>query len=403
MDIETTNPIETLDDDFYADPQAHYRRWRERGPVVRFHAPEGVVSWLILGHDEARAALRDPRLRKNVDGTAEIFRRQCPAAPESSSLLNLDNHMGNCDPPEHTRLRKLVNKAFTPRAVAAMRPHIEATTNALLDEIAGCDEVDLLAAFAVPLPVRMICGILGVPRTDLGEFQRWAREMFTIAGERRRAAIEEKRGYIRDLVRAKRARPGPDLLSALVHAREDNDRLTEKELVSMAFLLLFAGHGTTADFLTTGSLTLLRDETLLRTVRDDPFKLPGVIEELLRFDGPIHLSAIRFTAEPVRFGDIEIPAGEFVHIALSAANHDPACFSDPDRLDITRDAGRHLGFGHGAHFCAGANLARMEATVAFSTLLRRFPDLRLARPAAELTWHHEFGFPTLTELPVRLG
>ncbi len=402
MNTGTRDRIETLDSGFYADPHAYYRRWRERGPVLRIHSPEGVVSWLIVGYAEARAALRDPRLRKSADEIARTFRRKCPTASADAPLTKLDHNMVNSDPPEHIRLRKLVNKAFTPKAVAGLKPHIEATTHALLDEMSGHDEVDLLQKFVVPLPVRMICAMLGIPRTDWARFQHWAAETLRITGEERTETISQMRAYLRELTEEKRVHPGSDLLSELVHAHDNGDRLSADELSDMSVLLLISGHGTTVDLLTTGSLALLRDRSLMDSLQANPATLPAAVEEFLRFDGPIHFSTIRYTAEPVRIGDVEIPAGEFVHIALAAANHDPACFTDPDRLDIDRDAGQHLGFGHGSHFCVGAPLARMEVTVAFSALLKRFPDLRLARPASELTWHHNFGFATLTELPVRL-
>ncbi|WP_228787327.1 cytochrome P450 family protein [Nocardia terpenica] len=403
MNIAAASAIETLDDDFYADPHAHYHRWRERGPVLRVHAPEGVVSWLIVGYAEARAALRDPRLCKSANGIAALFRRTYPGAPANAPLTRLGHNMVNSDPPDHTRLRTLVNKAFTPRAVAALRPKIAESVAALLDRMAEQHEVDLLTAFVLPLPVGMICDLLGVPRADQTEFRRWAREMFRIVGAERDAAMETMREYLRELVRAKRAHPGADLLSGLVHARDADDRLTEQELMDTAVLLLISGHGTTVDLLTTGALALLRDESLMRKLRANPAAMPAAVDEFLRFDGPVHLTTVRYTAEPVRIGDIDIPAGEFVHIAVAAANHDPAHFPDPDRLDITRPTDQHLGFGHGAHFCVGAALARMEAEVAFTALLHRFPHLHLALPESDLMWHNNFGFPTLTALPVRPG
>lgn len=402
MSIEASTRIETLDDDFYAHLHRYYHRWREQGPVLRIHAPEDVVSWLVVGYAEARAALRDPRLHKSAEGMKELFRQKYPAAPANAPLANLDHNMVNSDSPHHVRLRKLVTKAFTHRAIAELRPHIEQTTHALLDEMARHDEVDLLTTFVLPLPVRMICDMLGVPHDDVPEFQRWARDLFTVVGDERAEAFRELRSYLRGLVARKRADPGVDLLSKLIHARDEGESLTEAELEDMAVLLLVSGHGTTVDLLTTGSLALLRDDSLSNTLRANPATLPAAVDEFLRFDGPIHFSTTRYTAEPIKIGDTEIPAGEFIHIAMAAANHDPAYFPDPDRLDIEREAGHHLAFGHGAHFCVGAPLARMEATVAFSALLHRFPRLRLARPYSDLLWHNNFGFPTLTELPVRL-
>ncbi|MEU7141460.1 cytochrome P450 [Nocardia sp. NPDC046473] len=403
MNLAASTRIEALDADFHANPHRYYHRWREQGPVLRVSAPSGVVSWLVVGYAEARAALRDPRLRKSADGIQELFRRKHPTAPANAPLANLDHNMANSDSPQHIRLRKLVNKAFTHRAIAELRPHIEETTQSLLDEMAEHDEIDLLAAFVFPLPVRMICDMLGVPRSDVPGFQQWARKLFQVVGDERADAFRELRSYLRELVVQKRAHPGADLLSKLIHARDNGDSLSEVELLDMAVMLLVSGHGTTVDLLTTGSLALLRDDSLSHTLRANPSALPAAVDEFLRFDGPIHFSTIRYTAEPVLIGDTEIPAGEFVHIAVAAANHDPAIFPEPDRLDIGRDAGQHLSFGHGAHFCVGAPLARMEATIAFSALLQRFPNLRLACAYSDLAWHNNFGFATLIELPVRLG
>lgn len=404
VDIEAADRIATLDDDFFADPHAHYRVWREQGPVHRVRFPDGASRWVIVGYAEARAALADPRLRKNALRIEELLSAKRRTPPMSPQWLALNTHMLNTDPPDHHRLRKLVNKAFTARKVAELRPRVEQITAGLLDEMSAHDEVDLMAAFAVPLPVRVICELLGIPFADRDDFHDWTKALVGVLGrdeERARASVAMV-SYLRELVRAKQDDPAEDLLSALVHAREDDDRLTEAELVSMAFLLLVAGHETTVNLIGNGVHALLRDRSQLDALRADPSAVPAAVEEFLRYDGPVDMATVRYTEESVRVGDTDIPAGELVYVALAAANRDADRFRDPDVLDIDGDAGGHLAFGHGIHFCVGAPLARMEASIAFTALLRRFPDLALASGAFPARWQVSTLIRGLHELPVRL-
>ncbi|MET8649898.1 cytochrome P450 family protein [Nocardia aurea] len=403
VDIEATDRIVTLDDDFFADPHAHYRQWREHSPVHRVRFPDGALRWVIVGYAEARAALSDPRLRKDALRVEELLSAKRRTAAMSPQWLALTTHMLNADPPEHNRLRKLVNKAFTARKVAELRPRIEEITTALLDDMSAHDEVDLMADFATPLPVTVICELLGVPFADRADFQEWTKALVGVLGrdEERARAASAMVAYLRDLVRAKREDSAEDLLSALAHAREDGDRLTDAELVSMAFLLLVAGHETTVNLIGNGVHALLRNPSQLDALRADPSAIPAAVEEFLRFDGPVDMATIRYTEAPVRVGDTEIPAGELVYVALAAANRDPDRFHEPDRLDVDGDTGGHLAFGHGIHFCVGAPLARMEASIAFTELLRRFPDLTLAE-GATAHWQASTLIRGLHELPVRL-
>jgi cytochrome P450 len=403
-DIETADRIELVEADFHADPHRYYRRWRERGPVHRVQFTDAVPVWVVIGYAEGRAALADSRLRKSATEIFQVLRSKRPEALAGAHSRVLDAHMLNSDPPDHTRLRKLVTKAFTPRRVAALRPRIEEITAGLLDEMVGRNEADLLQTFANPLPVTVICELLGVPFDDRGDFQAWTKVLVGASGgiEERDAAALAMDRYLRQLVAAKRAVPGEDLLSGLVHTSDDGDRLAEPELVSMAFLLLVAGHETTVNLIGNGAYALLRDRAQFRALRDDPAGVPAAVEEFLRYDGPVGWATVRYTAEPVRIGDTDIPAGEFVYIALAAANHDPAHYDDADRLDITANASGHLAFGHGIHFCVGAPLARLEATIAFTALLRRFPDLELARETFTPQWQASVLIRGLTELPVRL-
>ncbi|MVU78551.1 cytochrome P450 [Nocardia sp. ET3-3] len=402
MTDTTVDRIEQIGDDFHSDPHAYYRRWRGNGPVQHVRGTRGATFWVIIGYAEARAALTDPRLRKGIAGIAEILRAHGQALFEDAGALNA--HMLNSDPPDHTRLRKLVNRAFTPRHVAAMRPRIEEITATLLDDMAGHEQVDLLAAFANPLPTTVICELLGVPLADRDDFQGWTKVLIGVSGgpEDAPAAAAAMTGYLRGLIAAKRATPAEDLLSGLVHAVDEGDSLTENELVSMSFLLLLAGHETTVNLIGNGMYRLLQNPAQHRALLADPTAIPAAVEEFLRYDGPVGWATLRYTAEAVRIGETDIPAGELVYVALSAANRDPARYPNPDHLDLTADPTGHLGFGHGLHFCVGAPLARLEATTAFTALLSRFPHLRLADETFTPHWQTNVVLRGLDRLPIRL-
>ncbi|WP_036567516.1 cytochrome P450 [Nocardia sp. BMG51109] len=416
VETEIGDRIEEVGDDFHVDPHRYYRRWRERGPIHRVRFSDGTGGWVIIGHAEAREALTEPRLRKSAAGYYRLFGDSAKAAAEAadseaatevngadSDAQVLASHMLNSDPPDHTRLRKLVTKGFTPRRVAALRPRIEQITADLLDEMARHDEVDLVTAFANPLPITVICELLGVPYDDRAEFQSWARTLVSSSGgaEEIAAAFSAMAGYLRDLVAAKRARPGADLLSGLLQVRDDGDQLSERELVAMAFLLLVAGYETTANLIGNATYALLCNRSQFEALCADPSRVPAAVEALLRFDGPVGWATVRYTEEPVRVAGVEIPGGQLVYVALTAANHDPGHHPDAGRLDIGAETSGHLAFGHGIHFCLGAPLARLEAEIAFTQLVRRFPGLRPAWSGAP-EWHRGALIRGLEELPVRL-
>ncbi|OKI12880.1 cytochrome P450 [Streptomyces sp. CB03911] len=366
------------------DPYAAYAGVRAAGPVQAVPAgPGGHSGYLVTGYAEARQALADPRLSKD---TAAFFadrdspRRLHPAVAHT---------MLATDPPHHTRLRRLVTKAFSTGAVAGLRPFIQQTTDTLLDRWPVGGEADLVADLAVPLPVAVICELLGVPADDRAQVRRWSDELFAAGAPGRvDAASHAVAGYLTDLVAARRLRPGNALLDRLIAARDGEDRLDEEELVSLAALLLVAGHETTTNHLGNAVLALLLHPTELARLRADPDAIATALDELLRFDSPVSTATFRFSTEPVTLGDTEIPAGVPVLVALGAANRDPGRFPSPDLLDLDREAAGHLAFGHGIHRCLGAPLARAEAEIALRAVLTRFPRLRLAVPADQVRWRH---------------
>ena len=395
---------ELYTDAFAADPYPTFARLRAQRPVCPVGSPR-FDSWLITRFDDARAALTDPRLSKDLYGPDRHFLRIF--GPNSEGL---NRNMLNSDPPEHTRLRRVVSQAFAPRRIEALRPRVATVVDSLLDKIVPRGEADLMRDFAIPLPMTVICELLGVPPADHDQVLDWTQVIRTSGSTRRppeeeRAAVQEAQArlhdYLTELVRAKRGDPADDIIGALVRAVDRDRTLSEAELVTTTFLLLFAGHQTTADFLGNAVLALLTHPEQLALLRSTPRLLPTAIEELLRFDGPLPVASPRITTEDVEYQGVRIPRGSIVGVAINAANHDPAHFADPDRLDLRRVRGPHLGFGHGVHYCLGVSLARMEALLALSALLRRLPGLRLAVPLAEVRRLPAASpFRGLLELPV---
>lgn len=390
-----------LDLDFFASPHRVYTRLRAEAPVQVVELPGGERLWLVTRYQDVRAALTDPAISKDGD---EIIRAARSKGIGGAMRESLRTHMLNSDPPNHTRLRKLVAKVFTARMVEQLRPRITEIAEELIAAMAGREQADLLADFAYPLPLTVICELLGVDADDRDDFRRWTDALLGIGGYgRMRAAAGEMEAYLVASVARKREQPREDLLSLLVHARDGADALTEHELVSTAFLLLFAGHETTVNLIASGVLALLRDPDQLAAVRADRALLPGAIEEFLRFESPVNITSSRVTVATARIGGVEIPAGETVVVALGSANRDEQRFAEPDRVDITRSVNGHLAFGHGIHYCLGAPLARLEAGIAFDLLLSAFPEMRLAVDPQELAWRRSAHIRGLTALPVRLA
>lgn len=385
--------------DFNVNPYPYYAKLREAGPVHEVRAPDGNQFWLVVGYEEGRAALADPRMSKAL----------ATMGYESADEAIMGPHVLTLDPPDHTRLRKLVAPEFTPRRVEAMRPRIQRITDDLLDAMVPKGRADLVDALAFPLPIVVICELLGVPYADRDTFRAWTNEIVaptTPTGQRDNTI--ELCAYLDELIEDKRSSgPADDLLSTLLRTRdEDGDRLSAAELRAWAYVLLIAGHETTVNLISNAVRSLLDHPAQLAALRADFSLLDGAIEETLRYEGPVETSTVRFTTEPISYGDTEIPALRTVLVALASADRDPARFPDPDTFDIRRSStpGRgpgHLAFGHGIHFCIGAPLARLEGRIALRALLERCPGLEFDPAAGAYDWLPGMLIRGVRELPVR--
>jgi cytochrome P450 len=395
--------------EFATDPYPAYAWLREHSPVHRTKLPSGVDAWLVTRYDDARQALADGRLSKNPAHHAEDAQGKSRTGIPGERSANLMTHLLNIDPPDHTRLRRLVSKAFTPRRVAEFEPRVQELTDGLIDRFAHQGEADLIHDFAFPLPIYAICDLLGVPREDQEDFRDWAGMMIRHGGGPRGGvarSVKKIRGYLTELIHRKRNDLGEDLISGLIRASDHGEHLTENEAAAMCFVLLFAGFETTINLIGNGAYTLLRNPEqrarLQESIeRGDMGLLDTGIEELLRYDGAVELATWRFATEPLSIGGQRIDVGDPVLVVLAAADRDPARFAEPDTLDLSRRDNQHLGYGHGIHYCLGAPLARLEGRAALGTLLRRLPDLQLAADPAELRWRGGLIMRGLRELPVR--
>jgi len=392
MSEVTFNP---MDPAFVADPYPTYHRLRAEDPVHR--SPLGF--WVLSRYEDVAASLRDPRFAK--EAIAEFVAARFGRPVERTSMLDLD-------PPDHTRLRGLVSKAFTPRVVEVLRPHIQSIVDDLLHRADGAHAMDLIEDFAYPLPVIVICEMLGVPVSDRERFKQWgldvARGLDALLLPpdsqvivRSRESRQALTAYFRELIAERRRAPRADLLSGLIAAEEAGDRLSEEDLLATSILLLLAGHETTVNLIGNGTLALLRHPQQLQRLREDPGLIGSAVEELLRYDGPVQRTA-RIPSADVVVGGRTIPAGDMVMPFIGAADRDPAQFPDPDRLDLGRTPNRHIAFGLGIHFCLGAPLARVEGQIAINALVQRFPKLALATDSPE--FRQSLTLRGLSTLPV---
>ncbi|GIF04179.1 cytochrome P450 [Actinoplanes siamensis] len=383
------------------DPPEELRRLRAEAPVRRMRFPTGDLGWLLTGYDEVRALLADPRVSSRRTRASHPV-RELP--PEAEEIVRVQpGHFIAQDAPDHTRYRRLLTGHFTVRRVRALTGRIEEIVDDHLTAMAaGTPPVDLMQAFALPLPSLVICETLGVPYAERQMFQRRAAALISTTDDVTviRRSQREMLEYMSDLLRAKRAEPGDDLLSGLVTRSDAEGPLTDEELVNIANLLLVAGHETTANMIAMGVLTLLRHPGQLAALCDDPDLTDRAVEELLRYVTIPQHGVVRTATGDIEIGGKRILAGETIVASLPAANRDPARFADPDTLDVSRQSPAHLSFGHGVHQCLGQQLARVEMRVAFRALLQRFPTLRLAVPFEQLRMRTDSFVLGIHELPV---
>ena len=404
MDPRVTVP-NIASPEFKADPYPFYARLRAEAPVFEIRLRSGQPAWLVTRYDDVAAVLKDERFVKDRGNALSSQQRgKQPWVPDL--FKPLARNMLDVDAPDHTRLRQLVHKAFSPRLVDRLRERVQRLTEELIAAAERGGRMDLIADYALPIPATIIAEMLGVPASDRRRFHRWSRVIVASnpSGWSMVLAIPSAIAflrYIRRLVKARRSIPRDDLVTALVQAEEEGARLNEDELVSMIFLLLIAGHETTVNLIGNGTLALLRHPGEMKRLRDEPGMIKVAVEELLRFDGPLGMATERYAREDVEVAGTVIRRGELVYAVLASANRDERQFSEPDRLDLTREPNKHLAFGLGVHYCLGAPLARLEGHIAIGALVSRFPNLRMTR--RPLRWRRGLVLRGLDALPVDLG
>lgn len=400
-------PFNPLLPEFRADPYVVYERFRTLNPVHCAIAPTSTDPgfWYLFAYADVAAALRDPRLGRELNPVKSP--KTSASVPEANEPFYemAGQWMLYRDPPNHTRLRALVNKAFTPATVERLRPRIAAHAEQLLNDVEADGRMDLIGDFAFPLPLIGLGEMLGVRAEDLRQFREWSNALSAAIDQNRTPGVYEQASqatlalsaYFQEILKERRRCPQDDLMSRLIAAEEQSGHLSEDEIIATCILLLGAGQETTVDLIGNSVLALLHHPAQWEILRSQPSLIPSAVEELLRYDSPVQMTA-RVALEDVEIGGYLIRRGAKVTMVLASANHDPAVFPDPHRLDITRNAKSHLGFGAGIHYCLGGSLARMSGRIALSTLLRRFPNLRVETKSPE--WREGPVFRGLKRLPV---
>ena len=405
-DMDRINPPDLANPQFKANPYPFYARLRAEAPVWRTTLPDKRVAWLVTRYEDVAGVLRDDTFAKDrLNAMDPEQLRKTPWVP--GFLKPLERNMLDLDDPDHARLRALVSKAFTPRLIERLRGRIETLSEELLDVMERKGGAELVGDYALPIPATVIAELLGVPAEDRRKFHRWSGKLVSVSSGRDMlralpSALAFTR-YLRKIIERRRAEPGDDLLTALVRAEEAGDKLSEDEVLAMAFLLLVAGHETTVNLIASGALALLEHPEQAEALSSDPSLTKPAVEELLRYTSSVELATERYAREDVEIAGTRIPRGELVLAVLGSANHDEREFEDPDVLNLTRDPNRHLAFGRGGvHHCLGAPLARMEGQIAISALLRRFPHARLAVAPETLRWRRGLFLRGLHMLPLVL-
>jgi cytochrome P450 len=401
--IPPDRPYDLYSQSMKNDPYPVFDRMRQDDPVFAQPGIDGqTMIWFLTRYDDVELLLRDDhrfvRDQRNAFPPEQVYQLN-----ELDVLLN--NHMLNKDGAEHRRLRNLVSTAFTPRRVKALRPRIQSITDQLIDGVQARGKMDLISDYAFHVPTIVISELLGVPVEDRTRFKAWSNAFVTPAldaASQTRAAqlMQEFVSYLRELFATRRQAPQDDLISALLRAQEAGDQLSEAELFSTVVLLIVAGHETTVNLIGNAVLALLRQPETWRLLAQDSAQIEAAVEEFLRYDSPVERALVRWAAQDTLLSGHQIKKGDMVIGILGSANRDPKHFAQPEKLDFQRGSQRHLAFGHGAHYCLGAPLARLEGEIALNTLLRRLPNLRLAVPESELVWHTVPIFRSLVALPV---
>jgi cytochrome P450 len=401
--VNGTPQINIVSPQFKADPFPFLAGLRKAEPVYRTVLPDKTPVWLITRYEDVGALLRDERFVKNrrTAMTTEQLQKM-PWVPPM--FRPLERNMLDLDPPDHTRLRALVHKAFTPGLIGQMRDRIQTLADELLEGVAHRGEMDLINDYALPLPMTIITEILGVPTSDRDKFHKWSKAVVSLTSPKATLRVIPSVWmfirYLRRFFRVRRRDPRDDLVSALIQAEEAGDKLSEDELLAMVFLLLIAGHETTVNLIGTGMLALLEHPDQMEKLRRNPEMIKTAVEELLRFSSPVFMSTERYACEDSIIQGVSIPQGGMTLGVIGSANRDEKVFENADALDITREPNKHLSFGHGIHFCVGAPLARLEAQIAINTLLRRMPDLHLSVATDSLRWRPSMMLRGLDNLPV---
>jgi cytochrome P450 len=409
METESPQVIERVPVDIMQDPYGILGQLRKQGPVREVIWAHGAKVWLVTRYEEIRALVNDPRISKDGRRINELFALHSgmPVQEDETPSVGFDEdlstHMLNSDPPRHTRLRALVSKAFTLRQVERLRPRVEEVADKLLDAMTGKSDVELISAFAVRLPITIICDLFGIPESDREQFRLWGTKLVGAGQDPAEVADagDKMVAYVSGLVDAKRANPDDDMISALVRVRDDDgDRLSQGELVSMIFFLAVAGHITTIYSLGNAVYNLLTHTSELAKLRADPSLMPAAVDELMRYDAAAQVGTFRFTTADIPVGDVIIPAGQLLLLGWSSANRDSTHFPDADRLDVNRHPMGSMSFGHGIHHCIGVPLAKMQIEIALTKLITRYPDLRLVVGRDQLRWEDSALLRGLVTLPV---
>lgn len=408
MVAEVHPTLERLPDDFMQRPYEILERFREAGRVHHVVFPHGADVWLVTRYDDVRQLLGDPRVSKDGRRMTDLFAKHTgiPVAEGEQANFGFDDelswHMLNSDPPRHTRLRALVSKAFTLRRMESFRPRMGKLIDELLEPLEGRDDIEFVSEFAMPLPIINICDLLGIPFEDRDAFHRWAVELVGAGQDPEivEAASKSVLEYSNSCINAKRLNPGDDIVSAMLRPNEEGDVLTQDELAAMIFLFTVAGHITSQHTLANGLLSLLTHPEEMAKLRADLSLVPGAVDELIRYDGGVAVATFRFTSEEVTVGDVVIPPDQILALSVQSAHRDDSHYPNANELDVSRRPLGVLGFGHGPHFCIGQPLAKIQAEVAFTKLLTKFPYIQLMAEPTTLRWENSTLLRGVLTLPI---